>query len=421
MKQIFALILFLTLSNYTFSQDSEIKSKVQDIQLKAIQNGKLVNYDIGSQLKNQIVIIEFWETWCIPCIEAMQHLKKLKDQFSDDLKIICISSDDFDKARTFIDKNKFQFDFIFDKDKIMQKKFPHEGKPYTIVVDKKGKIQASTLPGYLDSSHINKLLLENNIDVPNIKSTEFSDTEKDDVETPLVSFKLFNYELGQARKSSISTINNKKRIVTGYTPDAFIDTAETITEYTTSHKNILELYQLAYKDISETRFIYDNDLKYIKSITPNHSYNLSYKISSLSGDFHTTLIRQLNAALGLETTKTTIYTNVLVLKKVEINGNSIKTANVKAGKWLDTHISAENLFKVAGNKIDAATLANLISEKTKLLVESDIKGELSYELKIAMDKSSLNINDWINYFQSEGLYLKKERRKVEMIRIKKLL
>lgn len=419
MKQIFALIVLLTLSNYTFSQESDIKSKLKEIQLNAIEKGKLVNYDTESQFKNKVVIIEFWETWCIPCIEGMQHLKKLKDEFSDDLKIICISSDDLDKAHTFIDKNNFQFDFIFDKEKIMQKKFPHSSIPYTIVVDKKGKIQASTHPGYIDHAHINKLLSGKDIDVPNIKNVEFTGTQDENMETPLVSFKLFNYELGQTAKSSSSTIKNKKRIVTGYTANAFMDTVETITEYTASGKNIVQLYQLAYGDLHETRFLYDSNLKYIKSLNPNHRYNIIYKISDIFGDFNTTLLHQLNATLGMETFKTTVDTNVLVLKKMEVNGNSIKMANISTGKWLNTNVSADNSFEVSGNKIDVNTLVKLIAEKTNLLVDSDINGDLSYELKIAMDKSGLNINEWITYFQSEGIYLTKEKRGIEMIKIKK--
>jgi len=347
MKQIFALIILMTLSNYTFSQESDLKSKIQDIHLRAIEKGKLVNYDTESQIKDKVVIIEFWETWCMPCIEGMQHLKKLKDEFSDDLKIICISSDDLDKAHTFIDKNNFQFDFIFDKEKIMQQKFPHSSIPYTIVVDKKGKIQASTYPGYIDHAQINKLLSGKDIDVPNIKNVEFTSTPDENMETPLVSFKLFNYELGQAAKSSSSTTKNKKRIVTGYTADAFTDTVETIMEYTASGKNIIQLYQLGYGDLHETRFLYDNNLKYIKSVSPNHLYNISYKISDLFGDFNTTLIHQLNATLGMETFKTTIDTNVLVLKKLDLNGNSIKMSNVSTGKWLNTNISADNSFEVS--------------------------------------------------------------------------
>ena len=190
-------------------------------------------------------------------------------------------------------------------------------------------------------------------------------------------------------------------------------------EYTASGKNIIQLYQLGYGDLHETRFLYDNNLKYIKSVSPNHLYNISYKISDLFGDFNTTLIHQLNATLGMETFKTTIDTNVLVLKKLVLNGNSIKMSNVSTGKWLNTNISADNSFEVNGNQVDANTLVELIAEKTNLLVDSDTKGDLTYELKVAMDKSGLNINEWITYFQSEGIYLTKERRGIEMIKIEK--
>lgn len=52
------------------------------------------------------------------------------------------------------------------------------------------------------------------------------------------------------------------------------------------------------------------------------------------------------------------------------------------------------------------------------LIETYTKTESGYELKIAMDKSNLTIDEWINYFHSESLYLKKERRVVDLLRYK---
>lgn len=131
------------------------------------------------------------------------------------------------------------------------------------------------------------------------------------------------------------------------------------------------------------------------------------------------LISQLNGVLGLETEKILIDTTVLILKKIEINGNSIKLANPQSGKSMNTRISNYEFFEVSGNQITLQEIVKLIADKTQKLVDLDIKGDFSYELKIAMDKPTLDIDEWINYFQKEGLYLTKERKKIEFIKIKK--
>jgi len=372
---------------------------LKGITLKAVQSSRLVDYDLLSKSKNKIVIIEFWETWCGACIEGMPHLRSLKDKFPNDLRVICISSDGFNKTVDFINKNSYPFDFIFDEPKKVSKIFPHSMKPFSIVIDKNGKIQAKTHPSYIDEPQINQMLLGNTIDVPSVKNFNPNDLGNRKATPSLISFELLNHELGEKGYSSLTKTKNKKRIVTGYAANAFIDTTETITEYITSDKNILQLYQFAYGDISENRFIYSDNLNYIQSNTPNNLYKLNYTISDLFGDFNTMLISQLNGVLGLETEKILIDTTVLILKKIEINGNSIKLANPQSGKSMNTRISNYEFFEVSGNQITLQEIVKLIADKTQKLVDLDIKGDFSYELKIAMDKPTLDIDEWINYFQ----------------------
>ena len=86
---------------------------------------------------------------------------------------------------------------------------------------------------------------------------------------------------------------------------------------------------------------------------------------------------------------------------------------------MNTRISNYEFFEVSGNQITLQEIVKLIADKTQKLVDLDIKGDFRYELKIAMDKPTLDIDEWINYFQKEGLYLTKERKKIEFIKIKK--
>ena len=104
---------------------------------------------------------------------------------------------------------------------------------------------------------------------------------------------------------------------------------------------------------------------------------------------------------------------------MEINDNSIKLANPQKGKYIKTSISNYQFFEVSGNQIELHELVTLISDKTQKIVELDIKEGFSYELNISMNKPTLDIDEWIDYFQKEGLYLTKEKRKIEFIKIKR--
>lgn len=410
-------LAFIMLYGVAFCQDSEIESKLKGLSFQAIQNGRLIDYNILSKSKNKIVIIEFWETWCGACIEGMPHLKKLQDKYPNDLIVICVSSDGLNKSVDYINRTSYPFDFIFDESKKLSKTFPHSGIPFSIVIDKNGKIQAETRPSYIDENQINKMLFGNAMDVPVVKN--FNPNDLDNKKNiSLVLFELLNHELGERAYSKLTQSTNNKRIITGYQANAFIDTTETITEYITSRKSILQLYQFAYGDISENRFIYSDELNHIKSNTPNNLYTLNFKVSDLFGDFNTVLISQLNGALGLETERIRKDTTVLILKKIDINGNSIKLSNPQVGKSINSLISFQ-FFNVSGTRIDLNELVKLLADKTKKLVEHDIKVDLSYELDISMDKPTEDIDTWIEYFKKEGIHLSLEKSTIEFVRIKK--
>lgn len=415
------IILLLAVCQFAFSQTSQIETKLKGIQAKSIQGEKLVEYDMIKHIKNKVVILEFWETWCGPCIQGMPHLKQLKDKFPNDLQIICISSDNFEKTVDFINKNKYPFDYVFDKTEKLSTIFPHSGIPHTILIDKKGKIQAETLPGFLLESDIDQLISGNSIDLPLKKNFNADDLKKVDNKPSLIAFELQNTELGDRRYTSTSIIENKKRIISGYTPNAYIDTVEIIQKMTISGKNILELYQLAYNGLSDLRFMIPKELNYIKSSSPNNLYRLNYAVSDLLGDFHSIMIRQLNAAFGLETEKVLTDTSVLVLKKIEPNGRSITIeSNPSRGKSQESSMLIQS-FQAKGTSLSLSDIVNLIESKTHLPVEYIETDTKKYNLDISI-KADLktSLDEWLGLFEKEGIFLVKEKKKAGFIRIKKV-
>jgi thiol-disulfide isomerase/thioredoxin len=70
-------------------------------------NDSLITYT-NNEYKGKIYLIDFWATWCAPCVRERPLLKKLYDRFSKDQVEILSVSFDFDKERLlgFLEKNE---------------------------------------------------------------------------------------------------------------------------------------------------------------------------------------------------------------------------------------------------------------------------------------------------------------------------
>ena len=103
---------------------------------------------LGNQinLKNyrgNLVILNFWATWCAPCKEEMPSLDKLyQDGNFKNLKIfpVNVEQPNLPKAKKFFnDLNIKKLEIFFDKELNFVKEFKLRGVPTTIIVNKKGE------------------------------------------------------------------------------------------------------------------------------------------------------------------------------------------------------------------------------------------------------------------------------------------
>eukprot|EP00026_Physarum_polycephalum_P015248 Phypoly_transcript_15885.p1 GENE.Phypoly_transcript_15885~~Phypoly_transcript_15885.p1 ORF type:complete len:192 (+),score=26.43 Phypoly_transcript_15885:277-852(+) len=68
--------------------------------------------DLDAELKKGgLVMLEFWATWCPPCRASIPHLTTLQKKFSNDLKIIGITTEEESKAKPFVDSMGSQMDY----------------------------------------------------------------------------------------------------------------------------------------------------------------------------------------------------------------------------------------------------------------------------------------------------------------------
>ncbi len=129
---IFSISLFLP--NFTAANE-----KAPDFSLPSMEG---TMYRL-SDLYGKVVIINFWATWCVPCLEEMPALDILNNRYKDKgLVILGISIDrKKETVEEFLSKNPVSYPILLDqKGEVFVNKYTVTGLPATYLIDREGHI-----------------------------------------------------------------------------------------------------------------------------------------------------------------------------------------------------------------------------------------------------------------------------------------
>ncbi len=101
---------------------------------------------LSDAYKDQVVLIDFWATWCFPCIKELRQLQKLYDKYREKgLTVLAISIDGPDTAaliKNFMRKYQYSFPVLLDSDsKVVSLYNPSLFLPYSVLIDRGGYIR----------------------------------------------------------------------------------------------------------------------------------------------------------------------------------------------------------------------------------------------------------------------------------------
>ncbi len=155
--------------------------KIEGVGAGSAMAGRLGNLEVGSEspdfsatdlqgrqitlselLDHKVVVVDFWATWCGPCLLAMPGLQEVHDEFSGrGVEVLAVNlGEGREQIQDFLDENGYTFPVVADQDLAIGGLFGVSGIPAQVVVNREGlleSIQVGYSPGM---KHALRRLLE---------------------------------------------------------------------------------------------------------------------------------------------------------------------------------------------------------------------------------------------------------------------
>lgn len=115
-----------------------------------------------SDLKGNPVLVNFWATWCGPCVSEMPYIQEIHEEWSDrGLMVLAINiGDSAAEAEQFLHDHNLSLPVLLDTKKVVAQKYNIRAIPTTFFIDKDGIVQVKVIGAFPDKAAIESRLGE---------------------------------------------------------------------------------------------------------------------------------------------------------------------------------------------------------------------------------------------------------------------
>ncbi len=135
-------LLLFGLTLWVLAQTAGLSQSFMDTRIKNVQGHQSsINKEAG---KSKIIVLDFWATWCKPCVKAIPKISELAKEFENKgVTFIGINTDsprNTTKVRPFVSTHKIKYPVLLDIDQELMNEFLINAFPTLLIINRQGKI-----------------------------------------------------------------------------------------------------------------------------------------------------------------------------------------------------------------------------------------------------------------------------------------
>ncbi len=166
------LFLLMTIISSTFlaaqNNHLHIGQKPPKITFTDLNSQKFIEYNYN-KMKGSVYLIDFWATWCAPCIETIPHIDSLIEEFKGkNVKVVSITYEPEDKVKRFLQEHELKSEVGIDTGFTMFKRYNAWAIPNIVMINSKGIIAGRIHPSRLTGEIIKNLIKGG---IPSVENT----------------------------------------------------------------------------------------------------------------------------------------------------------------------------------------------------------------------------------------------------------
>ena len=133
------IILIMTALNANLLHAEELRKHAPNFTLKS-NSGKNIKL---SESRGEVILLNFWASWCGPCRQEMPLLNDLHNKYKDlGFKVMGVNvEEDSKEALKILDDIKVNFPVVFDTSNKVSELYNVSAMPSTVLIDRDGKMR----------------------------------------------------------------------------------------------------------------------------------------------------------------------------------------------------------------------------------------------------------------------------------------
>jgi len=397
-----------------------IGDKCPEIEITHIINFKK-NRAFISEFRGKGIILDFWATWCLPCISLLPKIDSLQKIFENEILFLPVSYEKEEVVSTMLNKIKNLKGTVLPsvtEDTVLKKLFNFNTYPHYVWIDTGGYIKAITYSNELTKVNLEAFIKGENLNLP-IK--EYYSPQNIHSNVPIFSQNDFSLKDSALIRYSI---------VTKYIPGAVSSAGGANNKIMLKNVSILTLFKFAYSEGNFNLLFGDSFIKIYSKDSLKYTYNKNWSEQQIT-DWHfknavcydllvpledsalkyKIMQQDLEKNFPLKAFKEKVKTKCFIIKQL---GNS-KDYISKGGK--SERITNQYQLKYKNISIRALTLDLLKFYQYKniqIFNETGYKGNIDIELNTDLHNIQL-LNRELNKY---NLSIQEETRDLDILVIK---